>query len=195
MYHYSLALRRSSFLMVNSSWTKNHVDSILAHSDSFLDLIHLPFAFIGGLFLSLTRVLSPSSLTRVHTTPKRAEIVYPPCDTHALSHLPLERRPSPLLSLAQFRYEYFFSPLISAFVLTRGKARKGSRRTDPHDGQATDKLSRAPPIHAPVTRRRSAQRGRCGACRRAERARGLTPGFGMVPSVPIIFLDDGRLTV
>ena len=109
MYHYSLALRRSSFLMVNSSWTKNHVDSILAHSDSFLDLIHLPFAFIGRLFLSSTRALSPSSLTRDHATPKRAEIVYPPCDTHALSHLSLERRPSLLLSLAQFRYGYFFS--------------------------------------------------------------------------------------
>jgi len=57
------------------------------------------------LFLLVTRVLAPSSLTHVHVTPKRAEIVYPPCDTHALSHLPLERRPSLLLSLAQFRPE------------------------------------------------------------------------------------------
>jgi len=192
MYHYSLALHRSSFLMVNSSWTKNHVDSILTHSDSFLDLIHLPFAFIGGLFLLVTRVLAPSSLTHVHATPKRAEIVYPPCDTHALSHLPLERRPSLLLSLAQFRYGVPF-PLCSAFVLTRSKARKGPRGTDPHDGQTTDKLSRAPPIHALVTRRRSAQRGRCCACRRAERARGLTTGLGMLPSVPIIFLDYGLI--
>jgi len=189
MYHYSVALRRSSFLMVNSSWTKNHVDSILTHSDPFLDLIHLPFATIGGLFLLLTRVLAPSSLTRVHATPKQAEIVYPPCDTRPLSHLPLERRPSLLLSLAQFRY-VIFSPLFSAFVFTRGKARKGPRGTDSHDGQATDKLSRAPPIHALVTSRRSAQRGRCCACRGAERARGLTAGLGMLPSVPIIFLDD-----
>jgi alpha-1,2-mannosyltransferase len=105
MYHYALALRRSSFLMVNSSWTKNHVDGILAYSDPFLDLIHLPFAFIGGLFLSLARPLAPSSPTRTHVTPKQAKIVYPPCDTNALSHLPLERRPSLLLSLAQFRYE------------------------------------------------------------------------------------------
>lgn len=192
MYHYSLALRRSSFLMVNSSWTKNHVDSILAHSDPFLDLIHLPFAFTGGLFLLLIRALAPSSLTRVHATPKRAEIVYPPCDTHALSHLPLERRPSLLLSLAQFRYG-IFSPLFSVFVLTRNKARKGPRGADSHDGQATDKLSRAPPIHAPVTRRRSAQRGRCCACRRAERTRGLTTGLGMLPSVPILTLDDGLI--
>ena len=117
MYHYALALRRSSFLMVNSSWTKNHVDAILAYSDPFLSLIHFPFTFIGGLFLSFTRVLAPSSRTRSkHVTPKQANIVYPPCDTRALCNLPLERRPSLLLSLAQFRYELsfiFFPPLYS----------------------------------------------------------------------------------
>ena len=103
MYHYALALRRSSFLMVNSSWTKNHVDAILAYSDPFLDLIHLPLASVTGLFLSLIRALALSPPARAHAPPKRADIVYPPCDTHALSHLPLERRPSLLLSLAQFR--------------------------------------------------------------------------------------------
>jgi alpha-1,2-mannosyltransferase len=108
MYHYALALRRSSFLMANSSWTKNHVDAILAYSDPFLDLIHSPLAFIGGLFHSLTRALAPSSPTHTHVTLKQAKIVYPPCDTHALSQLPLERRPSLLLSLAQFRYDYLF---------------------------------------------------------------------------------------
>ena len=109
MYHYALALRRSSFLMVNSSWTKNHVDAILAYSDPFLDLIHLPLAFIGGLILSSTRALAFSSRTRSdHVTPKQSNIVYPPCDTRALSSFPLERRPSLLLSLAQFRYEFSF---------------------------------------------------------------------------------------
>jgi hypothetical protein len=103
MYYYALALRRSSFLLVNSSWTKNHVDSILAHSDPFLDLMHLPLISIGSLISSVTRALALSSPTHVHAPPKRAEIVYPPCDTHALSRLPLERRPSLLLSLAQFR--------------------------------------------------------------------------------------------
>jgi alpha-1,2-mannosyltransferase len=107
MYHYALALRRSSFLMVNSSWTKNHVDAILAYSDPLLHLIHFPLTSIGGLFLSLTGALAPSSRTRSnHVTPKQASVVYPPCDTRALSNLPLERRPSLLLSLAQFRYEF-----------------------------------------------------------------------------------------
>jgi len=108
MYHYALALRRTSFLMANSSWTKNHVDAILAYSDPFLDLIHLPLAFISGLLLSLTRALTPSRMRSNHVTPKQANIVYPPCDTRPLSNLPLERRPSLLLSLAQFRYEFSF---------------------------------------------------------------------------------------
>ncbi|KAI0252784.1 mannosyltransferase [Lactifluus subvellereus] len=105
MYHYALALRRSSFLMVNSSWTKNHVDAILAHADPFLDLIHFPLTFLGGLILSLVHVLAHSFPTHAHATPKRAAIVYPPCDTHALSQFPLDGRPSLLLSLAQFRPE------------------------------------------------------------------------------------------
>jgi alpha-1,2-mannosyltransferase len=117
MYHYALALRRSSFLMVNSSWTKTHVDAILADSDPFLYLIHFPLTFIGGLFLSLIRALAPSSTTRSnHVTPKQSNIVYPPCDTRTLSNLPLEKRPSLLLSLAQFRYEFpffYFPPLYS----------------------------------------------------------------------------------
>ena len=33
VYHSALALRRASFLMVNSSWTTYHVDTILAHPD------------------------------------------------------------------------------------------------------------------------------------------------------------------
>jgi alpha-1,2-mannosyltransferase len=118
MYHYALALRRSSFLMVNSSWTKNHVDAILAHSDPFLDLLHLPLTSIGGMFLSLIRTLARSSPSRAYTAPKRAEIVYPPCDTHALSHLPLKRRPSLILSLAQFRYNS--PPSLLPLVFTSG---------------------------------------------------------------------------
>ncbi|KAI9438301.1 mannosyltransferase [Lactarius indigo] len=105
MYHYALALRSSSFLMVNSSWTKNHVDAILAHSDPLLDFIHLPLTFTGNLALSIVRALALLSPARAHAAPKRAMIVYPPCNTLALSQFPLDGRPSLLLSLAQFRPE------------------------------------------------------------------------------------------
>jgi alpha-1,2-mannosyltransferase len=115
MYHYALALRRSSFLMVNSSWTKNHVDAILVYADPVLDLIHFPLTCIGGLTLSLIHVLAHSLPTHAHATPRQAATVYPPCDTHALSQLPLDRRSGLLLSLAQFRYKFppFFLLLYS----------------------------------------------------------------------------------
>lgn len=128
MYHYALALSRSSFLMVNSSWTKNHVDAILAHSDPLLDLIHLPLTFAGGLALSVIRALAMSSPIHAHTAPKRAAIVYPPCNTLALSQFPLDGRPSLVFSLAQFRHGFrlFFS--LSACLLWR----KGQKRTTRH---------------------------------------------------------------
>lgn len=91
MYYYAAALRQASFLMVNSSWTKAHVDSILKHSDITIDILHklvlLPFKLI----------LPP------HQSPDTAAIVYPPCDTKELAQFPLEGREHTILSIAQFR--------------------------------------------------------------------------------------------
>lgn len=92
MYYYALSLRRASFLMANSSWTKNHVDSILQHKDTLLDFVHLftPLTLLG--------LLRPS-----HVAPTSARIVYPPCDTREMAQFPLEGRDPIILSLAQFR--------------------------------------------------------------------------------------------
>ncbi|KAG8681628.1 asparagine-linked glycosylation protein [Ceratobasidium sp. 394] len=74
---YSLSLRQAQTIMVNSSWTKNHVDFLLDHSS-----------------------FSISSSAKRSST-----IVYPPCDTKAMSTFPLENRENVILSLAQFRPE------------------------------------------------------------------------------------------
>lgn len=87
MYHYALSLRRASFLMANSSWTKNHVDAILSHSDPLLNALHL---------------LLP--LWTSTTGPRSAEIVYPPCDTKGTEKFELSPRENVILSIAQFRY-------------------------------------------------------------------------------------------
>ena len=77
--------------MVNSSWTKAHIDSILYHDNGFLNILtYLP----PLVFLQFTL----SAL-------KPAEIVYPPCDTRELAELPLEGRGRTIVSLAQFRPE------------------------------------------------------------------------------------------
>lgn len=75
--------------MVNSSWTKGHVDSILLHSDRLLDFLH----YLPPLFL----LTSGGS-----RTPSR--VVYPPCDTREMAAMPLSGRQRLILSVAQFRF-------------------------------------------------------------------------------------------
>ncbi|CAD6565058.1 MAG: asparagine-linked glycosylation protein [Cyphobasidiales sp. Tagirdzhanova-0007] len=72
---YSYCLRRADHLMVNSSWTQSHINQLLGLS-------------IG-----------------VRTSAYFAKIVYPPCDTGALSSLPFATRENMILSVAQFRPE------------------------------------------------------------------------------------------
>jgi alpha-1,2-mannosyltransferase len=88
MYIYSLCLRLPDFVMVNSTWTQNHVNSILLdYKDPTLSLIHSAFPSILG------KNIKPTS----------ARIVYPPCPTQDMIGMPLENRQRVLLSIAQFR--------------------------------------------------------------------------------------------
>ena len=93
MYYYAYSLRQARFIMVNSSWTKNHVDSILNHNDRALDIIHLLPPLVILELLSRRR----------SECPKAAQIVYPSCDTKQMAVFPVERREKLILSLAQFR--------------------------------------------------------------------------------------------
>ncbi|CCM03735.1 uncharacterized protein FIBRA_05881 [Fibroporia radiculosa] len=105
MYHYANSLRLASFLMVNSSWTKTHIDSILQHSDPTLDTIYMlsPLVFL--------RLFYPSQ----PEPPKFARIAYPPCDTREMAKFPLEGRERVILSVAQFRPEKDHSAQLRAF--------------------------------------------------------------------------------
>ncbi|KAF8877139.1 mannosyltransferase [Gymnopilus junonius] len=103
MYYYALSLRTANFLMVNSSWTKNHVDSILRYSDDLLDLIHLfPPQVVIKLFT-------------LQNAPVSARIVYPPCDTREMAKFPLTPRKRVILSVAQFRPEKDHQAQLLAF--------------------------------------------------------------------------------
>ncbi|KAF9489586.1 mannosyltransferase [Pleurotus eryngii] len=104
MYYYAAALRQASFLMVNSSWTKAHVDSILRHSDITIDILH-------KLVLFPFKLILPS-----HQSPDNAAIVYPPCGTKELAQFPLEGREHTILSVAQFRPEKDHSMQLQAFA-------------------------------------------------------------------------------
>lgn len=91
MFFYAFSLRKASFLMVNSSWTKAHIDSILYHDNGFLNILTYlpPLVFLRPLLAVL----------------KPVEVVYPPCDTRELAELPLKGRGRTIVSLAQFRPE------------------------------------------------------------------------------------------
>ncbi|KAL0579865.1 asparagine-linked glycosylation protein [Marasmius crinis-equi] len=96
MYYYSLSLRSAVFVMVNSSWTKNHVDSILRHSDPLLDFFHLVIPPLLILRFLASRNDKPVTSAR---------IVYPPCDTREMARFPLTDRERVIVSIAQFRPE------------------------------------------------------------------------------------------
>ncbi|KAI0754464.1 mannosyltransferase [Daedaleopsis nitida] len=95
MYYYAHSLRQARFIMVNSSWTKGHIDSILQHKDPLLDAVHLLTPLVLLAILSRRRSECPTS----------ARIVYPSCDTRQMAALPLSGRERVILSIAQFRPE------------------------------------------------------------------------------------------
>ncbi|KAI8449683.1 family 4 glycosyltransferase [Phakopsora pachyrhizi] len=82
---YSLCLRQADDLMVNSTWTKNHI----------------------------VRLLQPSD--RIVENSIEVKVVYPPCDVMSLIRFPLLPRSSIILSISQFRPEKDQRKQIEAF--------------------------------------------------------------------------------
>ncbi|KXN82832.1 GDP-Man:Man(3)GlcNAc(2)-PP-Dol alpha-1,2-mannosyltransferase [Leucoagaricus sp. SymC.cos] len=122
MYYYAASLHTASFLMVNSSWTKNHIDSILQYHDILLDTLHLSPPFV------ITNLLTGVVYPRKGKPPTSARIVYPPCDTREMSSFDLTGRQQVILSVAQFRPEkdhpgqlQAFAQLLSRFPKHAGK--------------------------------------------------------------------------
>ncbi|KAG8955844.1 asparagine-linked glycosylation protein [Tulasnella sp. 424] len=92
---YSLSLLQADQVIVNSSWTQGHIDSLVA------------------LLLSLlSKVVNLEPLEQA-----AVPIVYPPCDTSKLKELALEGREKVVLSVAQFRPEKEHATQIQALNL------------------------------------------------------------------------------
>lgn len=95
MAFYAFSLRRASFLMVNSSWTKGHIDWIVNGPEP------------------KDRDSSPAKTTSKGR--KQVSIVYPSCDTTAMKNFPLEGRERVVLSVAQFRPEKDHATQLKSF--------------------------------------------------------------------------------
>ena len=111
---YSLSLRSADVIMVNSTWTHNHVERLLYplwrrdDSDAVMEPPHILTSAPVDTPGSQIRQRRLSRSTPLPPTPslserQRAFIVYPSCDTDSLSALPLEPRELIILSVAQFR--------------------------------------------------------------------------------------------
>ncbi|KAK4048170.1 asparagine-linked glycosylation protein [Microbotryomycetes sp. JL221] len=139
---YSFCLRRANVLMVNSTWTKNHIDHLLKpfgyrddveeHDEaqsSKCDSTRVtgnasdrPEQHSSLRQRPTTASTTPPAPLQSHSAPsspryKRSTILYPPCDTVALSQLPIEARESIILSVAQFRPEKEHEVQLKAFKL------------------------------------------------------------------------------
>lgn len=118
MYYYAYSLRQARFIMVNSSWTKGHVDSILQYTDRLLDAIHLLPPLVLLQILSRKRSDCPES----------AQIVYPSCDTRQMAVFALKRRERVILSIAQFRCVASFFSLTIDMIIDIRQAGERPRR-------------------------------------------------------------------
>ncbi|KAM0790159.1 hypothetical protein ACM66B_005478 [Microbotryomycetes sp. NB124-2] len=136
---YSVCLRRADVLMVNSTWTRVHIDHLLKPFGYRDDVEHEeevsePQRYANGHVETeavstgvSTLVQQSSSLRqRESTNPvatatatlsrfRKSRILYPPCDTTKLAQLPLEIRESLILSVAQFRPEKEHEVQLKAF--------------------------------------------------------------------------------
>ncbi|GJJ15736.1 hypothetical protein Clacol_010014 [Clathrus columnatus] len=134
MHLYARSLLNASFLMVNSSWTKAHVDEVISlvkNSDTHEDKGKLDTSnsqWFDSVWWIISRIiflaisnqvpspqLMPSSTTLSPSNKMETKIVYPPCDTNALISFPLEEREKTIVSLAQFRPEKDHAAQIEAF--------------------------------------------------------------------------------
>jgi alpha-1,2-mannosyltransferase len=106
---YTASLHHASFLMTNSTWTNAHVRSVLAFRPPAL-LSLLLSAVLFEPFLLALRTLIRRAYAPLKVNALTTRIVYPPCDTKALTEFPLENREPVILSIAQFRYDEIVSP-------------------------------------------------------------------------------------
>ncbi|KAG9308815.1 mannosyltransferase [Chiua virens] len=111
MYYYALCLSHAQFLMVNSSWTRNHIASIISreHFGSAVRWMHRATPLL------IAKLLLSRSAVRL-VVKDRTLTVYPPCDTREMTKFSLQGRERIILSVAQFRPEKNLPSQLHAFA-------------------------------------------------------------------------------
>lgn len=114
MYYYAISLSHAQSLMVNSSWTRSHIVSIISHEHfgAVIQWVHrvtpLIFVklFLSGSFVRLVGNVIDGPRSVIGNGPGKIKpvVVYPPCDTREMAMFSLQGRERIILSVAQFRY-------------------------------------------------------------------------------------------
>ncbi|KAG6337390.1 hypothetical protein ID866_1713 [Astraeus odoratus] len=126
MYYYALSLSHARFLMVNSSWTRDHIASIITHEHvgpavrwmhRVTPLLIIKLALSSSIIRNFMLVLDGYSAKGIGSDQTvRPEIVYPPCDTREMGGFDLDDREPIILSVAQFRREKNHQAQLRAFA-------------------------------------------------------------------------------
>ncbi|KAL4066395.1 glycosyltransferase family 4 protein [Scleroderma yunnanense] len=126
MYYYALSLSNARFLMVNSSWTRDHITSIVSHehfgpavqyAHALTPLVLFWFALSAKAIRHIMLLLDGYTAVGAQgNSLVRPEIVYPPCDTREIAKFNLENRDPIILSVAQFRPEKDHQAQLRAFA-------------------------------------------------------------------------------
>jgi len=126
MYYYALSLSHAQFLMVNSSWTRSHIASIISHehfgpviqwAHRVTPLIFIKLFLSGSFVRSFANVIDgPRSVICNEAGKIKPMIVYPPCDTKEMAMFSLQGRDRIILSVAQFRPEKNLPTQLRAFA-------------------------------------------------------------------------------
>ncbi|KIM30104.1 glycosyltransferase family 4 protein [Serendipita vermifera MAFF 305830] len=111
IYTTALLVSPPSFLSVNSSWTKAHVDALLKTRRETASLLSVVISVIE-LGLTLAGWSEPSAAQET-----RVRRIYPPCDVQSLRDFSLKGRKKVVFSCAQFRPEKDHAKQIQAFAL------------------------------------------------------------------------------
>ena len=102
---YKMCLGMAQFLMVNSTWTKERVDEVLAYEEvgTFAGLLKMMKVIVYVLTLPYCVIGEERASRGRRSSAKGTKIVYPPCETGELTGFPLERTENLIVSVAQFR--------------------------------------------------------------------------------------------
>lgn len=129
-------------MMVNSSWTKAHIDSLVGTPVSKKvdsETSSQPTTEVAASSLRQRKPAASASATTDKTAnsskitlplAQRITTVYPPCDTASLVSMPLENRQRVILSVAQFRPEKNHAAQLHALKLLLDQAPQ-FRTTEP----------------------------------------------------------------